>query len=275
MKSTTSIKFDVTRMLLAASAATFLFCGAASAGPILTTTDDGYTGNDPNRGPTVGGDRNEASAFFEVRHNTTAPRKKIGYIKYNIAGVDPSLFPTATLSGGFSTTSQDGAGTWNIYGLNDGVTNTDDVADGSFGEANWTEGSLTYDKGLGVDPSVSTADASLVLDLSEITLLGTITLPGDAPFASNPTDLPLGAFLAADTNDVVTFLITDANGSGAEWRVTARENTDGGTDTSGPGGIGVSGGVLLSFVPEPSSFSLLIFALFGLGARQFRRDPQN
>lgn len=259
---------SVSKRLMVLVGVSLLTVGSVEAGPILTTTDDAYAGNDSNRGPTVVGDRNEASAFFEVRHLTTTVRKKIGYIKYDITGVNPSLFPTATLSGGFSTTTNDAAGTWNVYGLIDGVTNVDDVADGSFGEANWTEGGLTYAKGLGVDPTVTTTDASLGLDLTEITLLGTITLPGDAPFASNPTSLPLGAFLAADTNGVVTFLITDASAVGSEWRVTARENTDGGSDPNG-----VSGGVLLSFVPEPTSVVLVMMGLCGFAC--FGRTGRN
>jgi hypothetical protein len=226
---------------LSVSSMTLFIVGVAWAGPILSTTDDAYTGNDPNRGPTVTGDRNEATAFFEVR-NHSAPRKKLGYVKYDISGVSPSLYATATLSGGFSTTTHDGAGVWNVYGLIDGVTNTDDVADGSFGEANWTEGGLSYSRGLGVDVAVLPETVNdLGLDFAEVTLLGTITLPGDAPFQSNTTNLPLGAFLNADTNGVVTFIFADANFAGTEWRVAARENTaDGSADT---------GGVLLSFVP--------------------------
>lgn len=245
-------------MLLAAAAMALLITTSDAALAVsVSVTDDAYTGNDPNRGPGVTGDRNEATAFFEVRHHE-APRKKIGYIKYDISGIDPSLYSSATLSGAFATTSHDGAGTWNIYGLNDGEDNTDDVPDGSFGEANWTEDALSYDKGLGVDVTVpADPDTDLGLDLTEIALLGTIALPGDAPFASNTTDLPLGAFLNADTNGVVTFMITDANFSGTEWRVQAMENE------SGPG-------VLLNFVPEPTSATLATVLGLGLAARRRR-----
>jgi hypothetical protein len=263
---------SVIKSVLTGACLALAVASAATAGPILTTTDDGYTANDPNRAPTAVGDRNEASAFFEVRHLTSSatpanPRKKVGFIKYNITGISPSVFASATLSGGFSTTGQDGPGVWNVYGLIDGTTNTDDVPDGSFNEANWTEGGLTYAKGLGVDPTVSTTDNSLGLDLSEIVLLGQITIPGDLPFASNPSTLPLGAFLAADTNGVVTFLITDANAAGTEWRVTARENTAAGNGTD------AEGGVLLSFVPEPTSVCLALMGLCGaLGIRRNRRS---
>jgi hypothetical protein len=219
----------------------------AFAGTILAPTDDGYSANDPNRGPGVGGDRTD---FFEVRHNTTAPRKRIGYLKYDISGIEPRFYWSAKLSGVFQSSSHDNAGVWNVYGLNDGVTNTDDIADGSFGEANWIENNLTYSKGLGVDPSATTADSSLGLDLSEITLLGTITIPGNAPFVSNPTGLPLGAFLGADTNGLVTFLLTDANAAGTEWRVGVRENAN-------------APGVQLSFVPEPTAVLLSIVSFMG------------
>ena len=241
----------------AVCAASFFAADSARAAMALLTAD-GYTANDTNRGPGVGGDRNEASAFMEVRYNSTAPRKRIAYLKYDISAIDPSTFSSATLSGTFSTTAQDGAGTWNIYGLNDGLANTDDVPDGTFGEANWTEGDpsnfLTYSKGLGVDNSVLDTDGtSQGIDLTEVTFLGTITLPGDAPFQSNTTNLPLAAFLNADTNDMVTFLIADSTNSAAEWRIRARENTTAGNM-----------GVVLNFVPEPGSIALAMVGMIGL-----------
>lgn len=201
----------------------------------ITVTDDGYAANDERRSPETNGDRNEASAFFEVRHYYVDPtvRKRIGYIKYAVSGLDPIIYDSATLSGEFAG-NFDGAGTWNVYGLNDGEENLDDDPNGNFGEANWTEAGLSYSKGLGVDPNVPIESPDLGLDLTEITLLGTITLPGDQPFQSDPNQLPLGNFLSLDTNGVVTFLIADSGMSGIEWRVQAMENE------SGPG-------VLLNF----------------------------
>src|SRR3989304_4021020 len=184
----------------------------------LGATDDASTSNDTARGPTATNDRSD---FVEIR-NHPATRKRIGYFKYNISAIDPLLFPFARLSGSFAD-GRDGNGSWNIYGLNDGETNTDDVQDGSFGEANWTEGALTYAMGLGVDVTVSPATVGdLGLDLTEISLLGTITLVDGEPFLSNTTDLPLASFLSADTNGVVTFMIADLT-SETEWRVVARE----------------------------------------------------
>ena len=67
------------------------------------------------------------------------------------------------------------------------------------------------------------ADAlgDLGIDLAEVTQLGTISLVDGQPLQSNTTDLPLAAFLNADTNDVVTFLIADMTAQ-TEWRLVAR-----------------------------------------------------
>ena len=129
-----------------------------------------------------------------------------------------------------------------MYGLNDGLLNTDD--DPSFTEQNWTEGGLSYSRGLGVDTSEpSGVGNSLGIDLSETALLGTITLVEGEPLQSNTTDLDLSSFLAADSNGVVTFMVADERINtetelpvGTEWRVTARERS-------------VEGSMRLAFIP--------------------------
>jgi len=215
---TTHWKAAGVAFFVGASIAHTVLLERATAQVHLVATDDASTSNDTARGPTATNDRSD---FVEIR-NHPATRKRIGYFKYNISAIDPLLFPFARLSGSFAD-GRDGNGSWNIYGLNDGETNTDDVPDGSFGEANWTEGALTYAMGLGVDVTVSPATVGdLGLDLTEISLLGSITLVDGEPFLSNTTDLPLASFLSADTNGVVTFMIADLT-SETEWRVVARE----------------------------------------------------
>ncbi|CAK9037463.1 Uncharacterized protein SCF082_LOCUS22166 [Durusdinium trenchii] len=193
----------------------------------LSATDDAFTSNDLAAGPGTTGDRSD---FVEIRYyeDASTNRRRIGYFKYDISEIDSALLPFATLAGTFAN-GRDGNGEFNVYGLNDGVLNTDD--DPSVTEANWSEGSLSFSKGLGVDTSEpSGLGNTLGLDLNEVTLLGTITLVDGEPLQSNTTDLDLSTFLSSDTNDVVTFLLADERTDmgtglpvGTEWRITARE----------------------------------------------------
>jgi hypothetical protein len=198
----------------------------------LTATDDANLSNDTSRGPATTNDRSD---FIEIRNfaadaTGATTRKKAGVFKYDISSVDSRLFPFATLTGLFQG-GRDGNGVYNVYGLNDGEQNLDDVPDGTVGEANWSESSLRYNHGLGVDVSVATtAVGNMGFDLTEVALLGTITLVDGQPLQSNTTDLSLGDFLDADTNGRVTFFLADERVNaetglpvGTEWRLVARE----------------------------------------------------
>jgi PEP-CTERM motif len=183
----------------------------------LNATDDCSTSNDTSRGPTATNDRID---FIEIRNFLTEgnTRKRVGFFKYDISGIDPLLYQFATLTGVFT---RGGNGTYTVYGLNDGLTNSDNG--GTVTEANWSESTLSYSNGLGVDVNVAPGTVGdLGIDPAETTLLGTITLVNGQPLQSNPTDLPLSEFLSADTNNVVTFLLADLAGQ-TEWRMTARE----------------------------------------------------
>jgi hypothetical protein len=260
----------------------------AEAGPVLYSIEDLDVRND---GPQAGGGGstgapnavNNRSDFFEVRNlasGTNTIRRRIGYVKFDISGIDPSLFPTATISFSFSGGKR-GSGVMSVYGLVDSAPN----ADSSFTEANWfayhdaggnsttfsgvpvaPADGLSYSKGLGVDVSVPASDftGNLGIDPAEATLLGVINVPGAVnDMVSNTVDLPLGAFLSADTNGFVTFLFADnRNGSpSTEWRITSSEYDASHDDANF--------GTALNFVPEPATFVLLaIGALFGLPIRR-------
>ncbi|QDU89773.1 hypothetical protein Pla175_31680 [Pirellulimonas nuda] len=212
--------------LLVATAALALSTNGADAQIFLTNTDDANTSNDTSRGPTTTNDRSDFNEIRNFFDGGTTTRKKIGYYKFDISGINPILFPFATLSTQMPN-GRDSAGVVSVYGLNDAVTNTDNVPDGTYGEADWTESTLSYSRGLGVDTSVATTDGyNLGIDPNETTLLGVINHPAKGPdLTSNTTDLPLGAFLAADTNGFVTFMLAGAATGSPEWRTTARENS--------------------------------------------------
>jgi hypothetical protein len=96
------------------------------------------------------------------------------------------------------------AKTVEVYGLIDG--------DGD----SWEESTITYNTAPGM---LSATLGNYTLDLTKVTLLGTITTPaagGAYPvrFNSNPAELPLTSFLDADTNKLVTFLFIGTNNEG-------------------------------------------------------------
>lgn len=164
------------RFALFVGAFALLLAQRAQAQVFVSATDDANTSNDTSRGPTTTNDRAD---FIEIRNfqsvsgepPVTTTRKKIGYFKYDVSGVDPLLYQFATLTGAFQG-GRDGNGTFTVYGLNDGETNTDNVPDGSVGEVNWSESTLSYSNGLGVDVTVATtALGDLGIDLTETALL--------------------------------------------------------------------------------------------------------
>ncbi|TWT36981.1 hypothetical protein KOR34_19270 [Posidoniimonas corsicana] len=232
-----------------------LFVLALVAGPAIQSASaislipdaDARLANDSNRGPTsnVG-----SSGLWEVRWHE-APRVRIGYVRYDITGVSPSLFADATLSGTFTASSYNGPGTWDVYGLNDDV-----VANAGTGRQgnDWDESTINYANAGGVDNSA----AEGTFAFTDSSFLGTITLDGvdeqPLPFSSNPTDLSLETFLNADTDGLVTFLFMDSSQTGAEYRIDSKEGNmeDGHGPTTlnfelncDPGDVDCMGGVTL------------------------------
>jgi hypothetical protein len=245
------------KVLTTAISTALLVVGVLSvrADIMVLPTADTLLSNDPDRGATV---NHGSAAQWQVRWHS-APRVRIGYVQYDISGVDPSLFSTATFSGTFTGSSYNGpssGGSWNVYGLNDDV-----VADGLGRQGNdWDESTITYANAAGVDNAAAEGTFSFLA--GETTLLGTMSFDGvdvqPLPFASNTTDLDLSGFLNADTDGLVTFLFMDIAQNGDEYRVDSLEGNT--ADGHGP--------MALVFVPEPSVAMLM---LGGLGILSLAR----
>jgi len=241
--------------------------------------EDSDVRNDNSGGPGNPAGINNRSDFLEVRNLTSttggATRKRVAYVKFDISDIGPAAYDSVTISFTMPD-NRNSAGVMSVYGLIDGVVNANDP---NFSEANWYSyhdaagnpasnngtviptppaDGLTWRKGLGIDePMVAQTDGTGALGINpaEATLLGVINIPGgQADITSNSVDLPLGNFLNADTNGVVTFILTGT----PEWRIRARENaTQSNLSTR------------LNYIPEPGSLSLMaICGLLGMGIRR-------
>jgi hypothetical protein len=223
----------IRRVLLAAFVLVALLEVGAQA--VTVTTADGsgadtYLTNDGQMGPDTTHGSDTKIRFCRQLADT---RSRIGYIRFDLAGVS-----VPDMSGSYLTFDASwGKGSEkavDVYGLIDGS-----------GE-NWDESTITYNAAAGLDPATL---GNYAVDLTEAILLGTITTPaaGTYPiqFSSNPTDLPLGGFLDADTNNLVTFFFIGTNN---ETEVAPKEHETLMAPT-------------LTLVPEPATLALL-----GLGS---------
>jgi len=224
----------------------------AQAAVILSPDADTTLSNDSNRGPTVG---HGSSSVWQVRWHS-APRVRIGYVRYDISGVDPSLYGAGTLHGTFSDSGKNGpssGGMWDVWGLNDDV-----VASGDIQGNDWNSSTINYSNAGGVDNDA--AEGTFAFE--NATHLGTMSFDGmdvqPLAFWSNTTDLPLGDFLNADTDGLVTLMFIDVAQNGDEYYVDSLEGNT--SDGHGP--------MKLSFVPEPTSVCLALLGLVGLWTRR-------
>ena len=216
---------------------------------------DTYLSNDgqsANEGPTG---THGGQTTLLVR-NFAGTRMKMAYVRLDLSDT------TGDMTGGIlafdvlSTANRDR--TFEVWGLTD--NNTDD---------NWSEATTSYNTAAGVIPNPPTALAQVDIDETKMTLLGTIGMNGSgaqllrSDNGQPDTTLNLDAFLAADTNDLVTLLIINsASDSTASYSFASKENTT----------AGVTFVTLelpnATLVPEPAAMSML---LVGLGALSCRR----
>ena len=219
------------RVLLAAIVlVAFLEVGAQPVHVVSTEDGNGadtYLTNDSQQGPDT---NTSAEVRMRAFRQLADTRSKTAYIRFDLTGAAETDLSDSYLT--FEATYlKGGAKVVNVYGLMDG--------DGD----SWDESTITYNTAPGILPATL---GNCAPDLSMVTLLGTISTPaaGDpypVRFSSNPTDLPLADFLAADTNKLVTFIFIGTNNEG---EIASKEHETFMAPT-------------LTMVPEPATLALL------------------
>ena len=145
-----------------------------------------------------------------VKNATTADNYRKAYIRFDLTGQDINATPNASLQFAVSSAWVD-ATPWQVYGLKN--------ADA--GES-WGESTITWNN---APANTTTSGDGLVS--SRVTLLGTLATTGAQPVGQvlELRSAALDAFLLADTNDRVTFILTRASTAAGNSIVASREDT--------------------------------------------------
>jgi hypothetical protein len=250
----------------AAALAAALMVGTAGAAMIVPTSfgtgadtmlqndsQDAGTGPDVVRG-------NINSMTFRY---LAGSRVKIPYFRFDLSGIrgdrsDATMSLQLTFNNGNRSRALD------VYGLID--SDPDDT---------WGEGSTSYSNAPGfiyVDPDPVTAgnqpSNNFTIDPAEMVFLGTITTPaGVGVFSSTTAALNLDAFLAADSNKLVTFaLVRSVSDSNVNYNFATKENVTPNTlfpTLTLPHALEI---------PEPASIMLLIALTITTGCARLRRS---
>jgi methionine-rich copper-binding protein CopC len=145
-----------------------------------------------------------------VKNSTTAATQRKSYIRFDLTGQDIHATPNASLQFAVSSAWVD-ATPWQVYGLKN--------ADA--GES-WGESTITWNNA----PANTTSSGDGLVS-SRVTLLGTLAVTGAQPVGQllELRSAALDAFLLADTDDRVTFIVTRASTAAGNSIVAAREDT--------------------------------------------------
>lgn len=199
-------------------------------------------------------------------------RQKMLLLRFDISDLNPAAYNDAILRlDGYSNRGRD----LRVYGIADGALDNWDEATTSYSNAPGIlqpgDGGPAYDSaGFGfqnfsqmfLPPGNPPVPAAYPLGLLPVE--DTDPTPGYKPFVSNPTDLPLGDFLAADTNGIVSFLIHhDITHSSQTGNIRTKE--------SGGYQAPMLGVVPPNFIPEPSSYALVLLGIGAVGMIVRRR----
>lgn len=263
--------------LSAAVAVVAFACGVSHAATIVSTAtgngadtflendNQGFDGSDPIGSAAFmnGGATNLQFRRFD------GVRQKLVMLRFDISSLDPSTYADARLQ--FEFTSNRGRD-MRVYGILDGNDNWDEAtinyltAPGILSQNDVPAGPDAVAAEIGLDPTqlfFGTGGpnpfqlGTIPIFDSEVPPGGGADIPGrrDITF-SNPADLPLGDFLNADTDGLVTFLMfLEQNNASPLGQITSKE-----------------GSLLLAprlgLVPEPTSACLMVIGAAAFGLRR-------
>jgi hypothetical protein len=144
-----------------------------------------------------------------VKNATTTDNQRKAYIRFDLTGQDVHSTPNASLL--LIASTWDDTTPWQVYGLKNGDA----------GES-WVESSITWNNA----PANTTTSGDALVS-SRVVLLGTLATAGALPSGSalELRSAALDAFLLADTNDRVTFILTRASTASGNSVVASREHT--------------------------------------------------
>lgn len=236
------------RSLIAAAA---LGCIAPSFAATINVADDTWVRED---GPDSNRNGNDQ---MNARTDLDADDNDVILLRFPTAGL-PSGVSGVSLNLFWQRSDGSSSNTLKLYGLNE--TDPD--------ETSWDETTVTYNNapGLvpdGVDPTTELGNGNTFDDIQDLDVANLTLLVADQPYGPQVINesysfsgAALDAFLNADTNGEVTFLILRSNEStsGNQARFWPKE--------SGPGAT-------LTYVPEPAAMAL---ALAGVAALLRRRS---
>jgi hypothetical protein len=241
----------------ATAVAVVLMGTAADAGLVAVTTADGNGAdvstreNDPNTNfdaPTW----NFVGAKFDKDDPDPARHRNSHIVlRFDLSGVP--AFTSGTLNGATLSLIKHrdlgGPGPLHVYGVDDSASG-DALAD-------WSETGLTYNNALWLDQDSTFDDYDFE---SWLTDLGDIATGGVSGDAHTLTGTGLEAFLAADTNNLVTLIVAADMGTIDFYKYASKETTTL-EDSGGSGSAGdFAPSLSLDIIPEPSALMLLAAA---------------
>ncbi|MCA9238129.1 MAG: PEP-CTERM sorting domain-containing protein [Planctomycetales bacterium] len=256
----------VSRLLFSAAAVACLALPQTAGAATLGVAADTWVREDSS-----GSNRN-GDAFMNARTDEDGTTNDLVFLRFDTSSLTGAAGSALNLTWYRSDGST--GKTLSLWGINDG--SADDVA--------WDEAAITYDTAPamapdGMDVMTEVGLAHTDDDIHDLKSASLTLLVADQAYGPQVegdlysfSSAALDTFLNADTNGIVTFLITrNTNTSSNQARFTAKEATAFNSGASVPqGGAGAYLSGVTTGVPEPGSIALIGLAAAALVVRRRR-----